>query len=335
MKEALFYEKKENDKVQCFLCPHDCVISDDKTGICRVRINKGGTLYSAIYEEVTSISMDPIEKKPLYHFYPGSHILSIGTNGCNLRCSFCQNWSISQVENSGREKITSERLIVIAKKEKSIGIAYTYNEPFIWYEFVIETARTIKKNGLNNVLVTNGFINEKPLVELLPYIDAMNIDIKSIKDDFYKDVCKGRLNPVKRTIEISAKKCHIELTNLIIPGLNDTREEIQELVDWIASVDSEMPFHISKYFPQYRADNKETPEETLKMAEEIAKKKLKYVYIGNIYTSEGNVTFCPGCKKRLLVRRGYKVLKNEIKDMKCKYCNYIIKGVFEKKTYSM
>jgi len=329
MKEALYYEKLEDKKVQCLLCPKECKILNGKTGFCKIRLNKEGILYSTIYEEVSSFGMDPIEKKPLYHFYPGSYILSVGTNGCNLGCEFCQNWEISQVANSGREKITSDKLVEIAQKEGSIGIAYTYNEPFIWYEFVLETAVKVKNKGLKNVLVTNGFINEKPLLEILPFIDGMNIDIKSFNGNFYKKICKGDLNPVKRTIEISAKRCHIELTNLIIPTLNDSTEEITNLVDWIASIDANIPLHFSKYFPMYKMNISETSVDTLERAYNIAKKKLKYVYLGNIYTAEGNITYCPNCKKEIIVRRGYNVTKYEIKYGKCKFCNTEIKGCFK------
>ncbi|MFH1825189.1 MAG: AmmeMemoRadiSam system radical SAM enzyme [Candidatus Firestonebacteria bacterium] len=328
MKEALYYEKLEDKKVYCSLCPKECKILEGKTGFCQVRLNKDGDLYSTIYEEVTSLGVDPVEKKPLYHFYPGSYILSVGTNGCNLGCDFCQNWEISQVSNSGREKITSDQLLEMAEKENSIGIAYTYNEPFIWFEFVLETAIKIKNKGLKNVLVTNGFVNEKPLLEILPYIDAMNIDLKSFNGDFYKKICKGDLEKVKRTIEISAKKCHIELTNLIVPTLNDSKEEITNLVDWIAGLSPDIPLHFSKYSPRYKMDIPETPVNTLNGAYEIAKKKLKYVYLGNIYSIEGNITYCPDCKKDIIVRRGYNIAKCEINNGKCRFCNTDIRGVF-------
>ncbi|MFC1658485.1 AmmeMemoRadiSam system radical SAM enzyme [Candidatus Omnitrophota bacterium] len=283
MKEALFYEALSDRKVHCQLCPQECVIPPEKTGFCRVRQNKEGKLCSLIYERITSLSLDPIEKKPLYHFHPGEYILSLGTRGCNLACLFCQNWSISQNDKAPLESISAEEIIAQAEKHKSFGIAYTYNEPFIWYEFVLDTAILARAKGLENVLVTNGFINPVPLAKLLPYIQAMNIDLKSIEDDFYRKYCRGRLEPVLTTIKTAHQFCHIELTNLVIPGLNDKEDNFIKLVDWIyANLGSGVPLHLSRYFPCYKADFPPTPLETLESAAEIARKKLKYVYLGNV-----------------------------------------------------
>jgi len=283
MKEAMFYEKKDGLNTQCHLCPHNCLIADGRVGICGVRENRKGTLYSLVYEQTTSVALDPIEKKPLYHFHPGENILSLGTKGCNLKCLFCQNWTISQDLKAATYKITSEAVIEKAKQLHSFGIAYTYNEPFIWYEFVYETARLAKKEGLENVLVTNGFVNMEPLKQLLPYIGAMNIDLKSIAEEFYINTCKGKLTPVLETIKESHKQCHIELTNLIIPSLNDKEENFIELADWIYdNLGDAVPLHFSRYFPCCKLDFPPTPVETLKKAERIAKQKLKYVYLGNV-----------------------------------------------------
>ena len=216
MKEALFYQALADKKVKCLLCPHGCIVSPDKTGFCGVRQNKQGKLYSLIYGQITSLASDPIEKKPLYHYHPGEYILSLGTKGCNLACLFCQNWSISQNPDALLEPISCEQIIKQAKRDKSFGIAYTYNEPFIWYEFVLDTAILAKSQGLENVLVTNGYINPEPLDKILPYIDAMNIDLKSIDNEFYQKFCKGQLEPVLATIKSAHQACHIELTNLII-----------------------------------------------------------------------------------------------------------------------
>lgn len=282
-KEALFYEALPDGKVHCLLCPQSCRIDDGKVGFCRVRKNIKGKLYSLIYGQITSLALDPIEKKPLYHFHPGKYILSIGTKGCNLACPFCQNWTISQDDSVATESITSQELIKKAKELNSFGIAYTYNEPFIWYEFVLDTAMLAKKEGLENVLVTNGFVNLEPLEKILPLIDAMNIDLKSIEDDFYRKVCRGRLNPVLETIKRAHKSCHIELTNLIIPTLNDSEDNFRRLVDWIYdNLGGEVPLHFSRYFPCYKCDIPSTDINTLKLAEKIAKKKLKYVYLGNV-----------------------------------------------------
>lgn len=282
MKEALYWEKTDG-VVHCLLCPHDCKIVNGVAGVCGVRRNIDGKLYSLVYGETTSVSLDPVEKKPLYHYHPGENILSLGTKGCNFKCPFCQNWAISQDLEAQTQKITSRWAVDKAKECKSFGIAYTYNEPFIWYEFVLETAKLAKKEGLENVLVTNGYVNAGPLEEMLPFIDAMNIDLKSIDDEFYRKICRGSLEPVLYTIKRSAKSCHIELTNLIIPGLNDSDDNFKRLVDWIYdNVGAEAPLHFSRYFPCYKLDQPLTPEETLDRAYKIAKKKLNNVHLGNI-----------------------------------------------------
>jgi len=283
MKEALHYEKLEAKKVNCHLCPYECTIAPGRKGACGVRVNKDGILYSEVYGKTTGIALDPIEKKPLYHYHPGEHILSIGTKGCNFHCDFCQNWHISQVLDAPTTDITSEEVIRKAEQVKSFGIAYTYNEPFIWYEFVFDTAKLAKKSGLENVLVTNGFVNLEPLEQMLPYIDAMNIDLKALDENFYIKICKGRMRPVLEVIKRSVKSCHVELTNLIIPTLNDSEEMIRKMVDWIYdNVGPEVPLHISRYFPCYNMSISPTPVETLEMAGDIARKKLKYVYLGNM-----------------------------------------------------
>ena len=282
MKEALYYEKIHGKRVHCHLCPYECLIPPDGKGACGVRQNVDGILYSLIYGKTTGLALDPIEKKPLYRFFPGEHILSLGTRGCNLHCDFCQNWHISQKVDAPTKNITSEEVVERAKLLRSFGIAYTYNEPFIWYEFVIDTAKLARQNGLKNVLVTNGFVNRDPLEGMLPYIDAMNIDLKAFDEDFYVKVCKGRLKPVLDVIKISSKACHVELTNLIIPTLNDSEGSVRKMVDWICSnLGTGVPLHLSRYFPCYNMDLPLTPIETLKRAERIAKEKLKYVYIGN------------------------------------------------------
>jgi len=282
LKEALYWDKID-DKVACHLCPHECKMVNGLVGICGVRRNIDGKLYSLVYGETTSVSLDPIEKKPLYHYHSGEYILSMGTKGCNFKCPFCQNWEISQVLEAPTENVTSEWVVKKAREAKSFGIAYTYNEPFIWYEFVLDTAKLARKERLENVLVTNGYVNPEPLEEMLPFIDAMNIDLKSIDDDFYRKVCRGRVGPVLHTIKRSAESCHVELTNLIIPDLNDSDDDLTRLVDWIYdNVGPETPLHFSRYFPCYKLDKPTTPIETLKRAEGIAKKKLKYVHLGNI-----------------------------------------------------
>jgi len=318
MKLSLYYQSLDGKKVQCHLCPHNCVIQPDKAGICRQRKNIDGVLYSLNYGQVVSANLDPMEKKPLYHFYPGEKILSIGTNGCNLSCQFCQNWSISQ-QDSPAEEITPEDVVRMAKSYKARFIAYTYNEPFIWYEFVLATAKVAKEQGIMNVLVTNGFVNPKPLEELLPYISAMNIDIKSIKGDYYLKLCKARLEPVLATAKMAKnpprspfakggdKGVHLEITNLVIPGENDAPEQFEELSKWIAeNLGRDTPLHFSAYFPSYKMDNPPTPPETLSQAHKIARKYLNFVYLGNISGGEvGRDTFCHNCGIKLIERIGY------------------------------
>lgn len=283
MKEALYYEPLDNKRVQCHLCPYNCMIADGLRGACGVRINKNGILYTEVYNKTTGIALDPIEKKPFYHYHPGENILSLGTKGCNLHCQFCQNWHISQEIDAPTQDITSAQVVEKARSVKSFGIAYTYNEPFIWYEFVLETAKLAKKHGLENVLVTNGYVNIDPLEGMLPYVDAMNIDLKSFDNEFYTKACKGSLKPVLDVIKRSHESCHIELTTLIIPTLNDSGETIKKMVDWIyQNLGSEVPLHFSRYFPCYQMSIPPTPLETLKKAEKIAKAKLKYVYLGNV-----------------------------------------------------
>lgn len=327
MKEARYYETLPDKKVKCILCPHNCIIKDGKNGICLGRKNTGGVLYSVIYGEVVSIANDPIEKKPLYHFHPGSSIISIGCNGCNFKCEFCQNWTISQVSSPARS-ISPQQMISITLREKSIGIAYTYTEPLIWFEYVLETSKLAKEKGLVNVLVTNGYINEKPLEELLPFIDAANVDVKSMNSSFYSKICHSKLNPVLKFVEKSFKKIHIEITNLVIPGLNDTEDDFGKLIDWVASLDSEIPLHFSRYYPCYKFNIPSTPASTLIKARDMAMKKLKYVYIGNLPTQNGSTTICPDCGKVIIERNGYYVGKRRVKEGKCEFCSHPIKGVW-------
>jgi pyruvate formate lyase activating enzyme len=284
-KEAMYWIKKDKDVIKCLLCPHGCVISPGNKGICRVRYNDNGTLKSINYGLCTALAMDPIEKKPLYNFFPGSLILSAGTFGCNLKCSFCQNWQIAHGENPPMYEVTSFELAELAEKHKSegnIGIAYTYSEPLMWYEFVLETCKEISKRNLKNVLVSNGYINEEPLKELLPFIDAANIDIKAYNSTFYPKMCKGKLEPVLRTVEFLAEHCHVEVTTLVIPGENDSEKEIEELSRWLRSVSPEITLHLTRYFPNYQLDLSPTPKKTLEKVREAALKHLTKVYLGNV-----------------------------------------------------
>jgi pyruvate formate lyase activating enzyme len=284
-KLAMFFNKLENSKVHCYLCPHNCVVSPDGLGKCRARKNMGGRLFSLNFGKITSIGLDKIEKKPLYNFYPGSKILSVGTFGCNLKCSFCQNWTIAH-ENPEVYDVTPDELVQKAEEliqKGNIGIAFTYNEPSIWYEFVYQASKLSKNRGLKNVLVTNGFISKEPLEEILPFIDAMNIDVKGFTDSFYKQICKSSLNEVKQTVEIAAGKTHVEVTTLVVPGLNDAAHEIAELAEWLSSISKDIPLHLSRFFPNYKMlDRPVTPLSTLEKARDTASKYLNYVYLGNV-----------------------------------------------------
>lgn len=328
VREALFYEKKEQGTITvCRLCPKKCAIPEDQTGFCRTRENQKGVLYATNYGKMTSYSLDPIEKKPLYHFYPGSMVLSLGTLGCNLRCAFCQNWSIAHKEEPKTVDITPEQVVALAQRQvdkgyPNIGIAYTYSEPFVWYEFVLDTARLAQKAGLKNILVTNGYINENPLRGLISYIDAMNIDLKGFNDSYYHGYCSGQLEPVLRTIEIvRAERCHLELTNLLVTGLNDDSKEIGGLVDWIAALDKEIPLHLSRYFPSFEVNLPPTPPATLKKAAAIAQQKLSYVYIGNAQELAGQNTYCPKCGKELINRVAYQTVLSGLVGNECRHCS--------------
>ncbi|MEW5762954.1 MAG: AmmeMemoRadiSam system radical SAM enzyme [Bacillota bacterium] len=323
MREALFFTPRDDRKVACLLCPQRCVIAPGKTGVCRQRRNVDGTLYTLNYAAVSSAALDPVEKKPLYHFYPGHTIFSVGTVGCNLHCRFCQNWEIAHGD-APTTVITPEELVRLAREEAArgpcVGIAYTYNEPLIWYEYVHDAAVLARRAGLKNVLVTNGFVEEEPFAKLLPYIDAMNIDVKSFTDDYYRKICGGRLEPVLRTVERAVKYCHVELTTLVVTGLNDGPEEIGRLVDWIAGLDPAIPLHFSRYFPRYRMETPATPIATLRQARAIAQKKLHHVYLGNVDDPEAGHTYCPRCGQAVIERLGYLVRAVRLEGNRCARC---------------
>uniref|UniRef100_A0A7V4KEW8 AmmeMemoRadiSam system radical SAM enzyme n=1 Tax=Fervidobacterium pennivorans TaxID=93466 RepID=A0A7V4KEW8_FERPE len=326
LKEAMFYEQLNNNMVRCGLCPHSCVIKENAVGVCKVRKNVNGKLYSLNYGEVSSIALDPIEKKPLFHFCPGSLIISVGTWGCNFRCQFCQNWEISQQRPPYVKKITPEDLVDIAteyKHEGNIGIAYTYSEPIVWYEFVYETAKLAKTKNLKNVLVTNGYINDQPLEELIPFIDAMNIDLKAFNNDFYQKVCGGRYEYVLRTIEKAHDAgVHVEVTTLIVTSGNDNFDELEEEFKALAKISSDIPLHLSRYHPAYRYSEPPTKVEFLIEAYKLAKRYLNYVYLGNVWDERYESTYCPKCGSLVIIRRGYDVrIVNLDEEGRCKTCN--------------
>jgi len=317
MHEALHYESHQRGVV-CRLCPKECVIGEGLTGFCRVRRNTGGKLYSENYGACSSYALDPIEKKPLYHFYPGSYILSLGTWGCNFSCQFCQNWQIAQ-NSPQTSELAPEKAVEMAAGagERNIGLAYTYSEPSVWYEYVLDTARVARERGLKNVLVTNGFINPQPLAQLLPYIDAFNIDVKAFNDRFYREVCAGRLQDVHRTVEAVAGAAHVEVTCLVIPGLNDSAAELEAMAKWLAGINKDIPLHFSRYFPNYKMTAPATPVATLEAAYKTARRHLNYVYLGNVGTVGVN-THCPVCDQLVIDR--LRRCSNLAENKKCPQC---------------
>ena len=318
------YYKKDKSGVECNLCPHRCKLDNNRMGFCGTRKAEDDELYSLNYGEVTSIALDPIEKKPLYHFKPGSKIISVGSFGCNFKCGFCQNASISQ-NMAESQFIPVETLVKLAleyKKEGNIGIAFTYNEPTVWFEYIYDTINIIKKNekykDIDVILVSNGYINDDAFKLILPGISAVNIDLKAFSADFYRNVCKGEMEYVKNSIIEASKYCHVEITNLIIEGYNDDEEEIEALSKWLSSINKDIPLHLSRYFPAYKFKVKSTSPEKMLRAYDIASNYLNYVYIGNMGDVKSD-TLCPVCKNVIIKRSGYKV-ESKLKDAKCPYC---------------
>lgn len=322
MKTAQYWHKTEEGAVKCDLCPHGCVLKEGKTGLCRVRGNVNGTLQALGYGHLSSAHLDPIEKKPLHHFRPGSQIFSVGGWGCNLACIFCQNWTISQRFVPDDMLHTPEEIATAAGKHGSIGIAYTYNEPLIAFEFVKDCAVLVHQRGLVNVLVTNGYIRLEPATELLPLIDALNVDIKSMDEEFYREQCRASLQPILEFTKLAVKLgCHVEVTNLVIPDLNDSEDHFRRLAQWMReNLGEKVPLHFSAYFPQYKMQRPPTPISTLERAYEIAQQYLLYVFLGNVAGTVGQDTLCPGCKTVLVTRTGYRVALKNIANRTCAKC---------------
>ncbi|MBS3777780.1 MAG: AmmeMemoRadiSam system radical SAM enzyme [Candidatus Thermoplasmatota archaeon] len=330
MKEASYYEVLEDGKVRCNLCPHHCVINPGKTGNCKVRKNVDGKLFSLVFGKPIAQSTDPIEKKPLFHFYPGSKAFSIATVGCNMHCLHCQNADISQVTRGifPDKSVRPEQIVDAAKRSGAKSIAFTYTEPTIFYEYAFETAHLSHKEGLKNVFVTNGYIEQKPLEDIASVLDAANIDLKGMTDDFYKKVCGARLQPVLDAIkQYYELGIWIEITTLIIPGYNDDKEMLSEIARFIANIDSNIPWHVTGFYPTYKlTDVPPTQASSLEKAVNIGKKAgLQYVYQGN--RRAGEDTFCPKCGKQLITRSGFFVSKNLTNQGKCPSCHTSIAGI--------
>jgi len=334
MREAMLYEKLEGGKARCNLCSHHCLIGPSQKGICGVRENRGGTLYSLVYEKAISWNVDPIEKKPLFHLFPGSRSLSLATVGCNFRCSFCQNYNISQVPvDEGKitgYRITPQEFVEMALKYECKSIAYTYTEPTIFFEYAYETAKIGKEAGLRNIFVTNGYMTKEALEEIKPFLDAANVDLKSFREEFYHKLVGAKLGPVLDNLrQLKEMGVWVEVTTLIIPTLNDSSEELEEIAKFVLSLGEETPWHISAFYPAYkRRDLPPTSASALKQARQIGiRAGLRYVYTGNIPGEEGENTYCYQCKKRLIHRWGFTILENLIDNSHCPFCGAKIDGV--------
>jgi pyruvate formate lyase activating enzyme len=334
MKEAMLYEKRAGEQVQCYLCHHRCVIGEGKSGICQVRVNRSGTLFSLVYGRAVAENVDPIEKKPLFHVRPGSLSYSIATCGCNFRCLHCQNHEISQMPRD-RGQITGWELSPEDVVRKAMGagctsVSYTYTEPTIYLEYALDIARLARAQGLLNVFVTNGYMTEEALDALHPYLDAANVDLKAATDDFYKRICGARVEPVKASIrKMRAMGVWVEVTTLLIPGLNDEPAELEQIARFLRSVDPEIPWHVSAFHPTYRlTDTPRTSVQSLRKARDIGiREGLRYVYSGNAPGEEGENTRCPACQEPLMRRFGFRVVENRIRGGHCPSCGNIIHGV--------
>ena len=333
MKEAQLYTRLKNQGVHCQLCAHSCKIPESKFGFCGVRQNISGILYTHNYAKLLAANVDPVEKKPLYHFLPGTSTFSIASAGCNFTCGFCQNWEISQFNYSNRhlgDNFSSQEVIKLAQQSNCRSIAYTYTEPTIYFEFALETAKLAKEAGLRNIFVTNGYMSPKAISLLAPYLDAANIDLKFFKESSYQKICSAKLGPVLDSIQLlNAAGVWIEITTLIIPGLNDTPEELTAIAKFIAAINKDIPWHLSRFHADYKfKDYAPTPERTLKLAYDLGiSQGLHYVYVGN-FGAWGQDTLCVSCRKLLIKREGFQVLESHLVQNSCVYCQTVLPGVF-------
>jgi len=335
--KAMLWEALDNNTVHCHLCSHNCRITEGDYGFCGMRQNVEGELFTYAYGEVIAGHIDPIEKKPLYHFLPGSSAFSMATIGCNFQCPYCQNWTISQKSQKGGGeegyKITPQEIVDQALQNNCRSISYTYTEPTIFFEYAYDTAKIAKQNGIYNNFVTNGYMTKDAIETISPYLDAANVDLKFFNDDSYREICKGSLQPVLDSIQ-NMKKAGIwvEATTLIIPGRNDSEEELRNIAGFLAKTGNEIPWHISRYHPDYKYKSPgSTPLETMEKAMSIGKEEgLKYVYLGNVY-QEGGDTLCPGCGTSLIERTGFSAQKTPdlTEEGKCRKCGGIIEGVWK------
>jgi pyruvate formate lyase activating enzyme len=334
MKEAMFYEKLEERKVKCSLCAHRCVITDGKRGICKVRENRGGTLYSLVYGRIISMNIDPIEKKPLFHFHPSSTSLSIATVGCNFSCMHCQNSDIAQYPREHAdipgEYVTPEDIVTSAEKHGCKSISYTYTEPTIFFEFAFDCAKLAHERGIKNVFVSNGYTGAGAIKAIAPYLDGNNIDLKG-DDEFYKKVCGARLQPILDTIRsMKSLGVWVEVTTLIIPSYNDSEDVIRSIAEFIRSVDPSIPWHVTQFYPAHKLmEQPRTPVSILQKVRETGiRAGLKYVYEGNVPGEGRENTYCPGCGALIIERSGFAVKQTNMKNSHCYKCGIVIDGVF-------
>lgn len=335
IREAILYEKLDEAKVRCNLCAHRCKINPDRQGVCGVRENRNGIFYSLVYGTLIAENLDPIEKKPFFHVYPASQSYSIATVGCNFKCEFCQNHDISQMPAATRmiagEDFLPEEIVARAKKSRARTIAYTYTEPTVYFELALETAKIAAENGLANVFVTNGFMTAETIETIAPYLAAANVDLKSFRDAFYKKYCGARLDPVLESLKkMKDLGIWVEITTLLIPGLNDSDEELRDVARFIAGLGRATPWHISRFHPQYKMRNLPvTPLDSLHRAVQIGRETgLKYVYSGNVPGDDGENTRCFHCGKLLIERYGFQVVNLNLKDKSCPHCGTGLEGVF-------
>jgi len=357
LREALFYDRLSEDRVHCTLCPHECKIRDGRYGACGVRVNRGGVLYTLVHDAVVSRNLDPIEKKPLFHFQPGSTTYSIATVGCNMRCLFCQNWEISQWPKGKRsdegpvdpeatdpichqleaapyriigERVTPQQIVDAAVRTGAKSVAYTYTEPTIFYELAHDTAVLARARGLKNIFVTNGFICQAPLRQIASVLDAANVDLKFFKEESYRRISGARLQPILEAVRLYRELgVWVEVTTLVIPGLNDSDEELRQIAGFVRSVGLDVPWHVTQFYPAYKMmDRGRTPVATLRRAREIGiEAGLRYVYEGNVPGEGGENTSCYGCKALLIHRYGHFIRGNRIRDGKCPDCGVAIVGI--------
>lgn len=329
MHEALLFRKKNNNQVQCRLCNRFCTIPENATGTCRVRQNREGGLYSLVYGHPCSIAIDPVEKKPLFHFLPGERALSIGTLGCNFFCKGCQNFTISRGEITQTPTVSPEAVVHQAIQHKCKVIAFTYNEPTLFYEYLIDIAKKARKEGLRTCMVSNGYMSNEALRLLVRTVDAFNIDLKGFSDAFYQDYCKACLEPVLNNLVTIKKRAWLEITTLLIPGLNDQQDLLRGMVRWIREQLGQVPLHFSRFFPTYQALNyRETPMNTLVSAKRIADQELDYVYVGNISSDQYAHTCCPSCNAVVVEREAYRLVRNNLDRDRCPSCRYPIPGIW-------